>query len=328
MSREYFFEYCKGVLGAKTNIAGFKWVYGSVAPSVSRERYEACAVKFDICLKPEIELNKINTFDGKFQSYYWDNQTQTVSCRRKILGKIQIGYNITIKENEVVAEIGSNYYKLIKKRVMNLHDVYYLLSDIANLILLKNGYLTLYASGVHYSPLNKGVVCFAAPSTGKTVTAMKLCREAGYRLIGEDILIVKDRQLFACPWTSSYRGKNSFLDSTGAIRFAGKHEQSGMCDVCQLTDLITLAEGDKRVHSDKMEVLRQILILNGYVFHYYSSPIVKILGYFNPEYCKEWNLHAKEILTQLVDLSECHIIHSGNVMEFSKIVHDAVVGGA
>lgn len=327
MVNENYYEYCKGVLGVKTNIAGFKWVYGSVAPSVSAEQYEICAVRFEIRLKPENELGRIDQYDERFQSYYWNAQNQTVSFRRNILGSIPIGYNIAIKKNYVMAEIGRNYYGLVKKRVMNLHDMYFLLSDIANLVLLKNGYLTLYASGVHYSLLNKGVAFFAAPSTGKTVTATGLCRKAGYSLIGEDILIVKDRQLFSCPWTSSYRGKRPLLDSTSALRRMGKQDVISICDVCQLTDMIALVDGIGCVASDKEELLRKIMILNGYLFHYYSSPIIKILSFFNPEYCREWEEVARKTLECLVAGSECYIVHSTEALQYSAIVHEIVTGG-
>lgn len=327
MKNEYCYEHCKGILGVKTNISNFKWVYGSIAPAVSTDAYEKCAVKFEIRIKRESELDAIGKYDGKFQSYFWNEQSHTVSFRRTFFGCIQIGYTIRIKDNLVIADIGSNYYRLVKKRVMNLHDAYYLLSDLANLILLKNGYLTLYAAGVHYSPLNKGIVCFAAPGTGKTETAMGLCEREGYSLSGEDIIITKDRQLYACPWTSSYRKKKSFLDSTGALSRVSKRVVGKVCDACRVTDLATLAAGDKSIQDDKEELLRQITIFNGYLFHYYSSPIVKVLSYFDREYDGEWNLYAKGILKQLVDDSECHIIHTGDAMEFCDIVHRIVAGG-
>ena len=67
--------------------------------------------------------------------------------------------------------------------------MYYLLSDIANIILLKNGLLTLYAAGVYCNKNNKGMVFWGAPNTGKTLTAMRLCKDYDFSLLGEDIVM-------------------------------------------------------------------------------------------------------------------------------------------
>ena len=173
MEKEFFYVFCSGILGVRTNIEGFSWIYGSAAPCSSLAAYETCAIKFDIRLVPEKELEQSTGENIQhFQAYVWNDRSHTLSCRRTLFGKIKLGYDLTIKENTVSAQIGKNYYRFVKHRVMNLHGVYYLLSDLANILLLKNGYLSLYASAVYNRVTERCLVSFAPPNTGKTYTAV------------------------------------------------------------------------------------------------------------------------------------------------------------
>ena len=40
MGKDYYYIYCQGILGVKTNLRDFRWIYGSTAPSATREAYE------------------------------------------------------------------------------------------------------------------------------------------------------------------------------------------------------------------------------------------------------------------------------------------------
>lgn len=326
MKNTSFYVYCNGILGVKTSITKFKWVYGSNAPSVSETEYDRCKVKFEIDLVPEKKLTEIDRYDNKFQSYYWDNKKQTVFCRRTIFEKIHLGYDISINENVVKAKIGSNYQRIVRKRIMHLHDPYYLLSDLANILLLKNGFMTLYASAIKHSLSDKGVVCFAAPNTGKTLTATSLCKNNEYRLVGEDIVITNGKQLFSCPWTASYRKKGSAPDSSGSLGRVNKSNSFEFCEECKITDLVVLEAVDKDTISDKTETLHRISVLNGYLFNYCSSPIVKLLAYFSKEYHIEWYSRILMMLEQMVSENDCHIVGSSDPLKFSEKVQNIVLG--
>lgn len=320
MKNEYYFVYCKGILGVKTNIHDFKWVYGSVAPSASPEEYEKCIIKFDVCVKPESRLSEIARCDKRFQAFSWSDADKTLSYRRSILSRLSIGYNIGLDGDTVRAEIGKRYLKLVKHRTMNLHSAYYLLSDLANIMLLRRGFLTLYASGVHHSTDQRGILCFAPPNTGKTVTATKLCGQPEYSLVGEDIIITDGNSLFACPWTSSYRRKPSALDSAGAlgrVNGAGKHRA---CESCRVTDLAVLSLGEAAESEDRDELLHRICMLNGYLFNYYSSPVVKVLGYFSPDYRLPWSDMALTMLRDMTAACRCRGIQCASPLDFWHII--------
>lgn len=327
MEHECYYVYSKGILGVKTNISNFQWVYGSVAPSVGFEEYENCIVKFDISIVPEKKLSRIYKIDQRFQAYTWDENRKTISCRRILFRGIEIGYDIKFDNNMVVAEIGKHYYRYVKNRMMNLHGIYYLLSDIANVILLDNGFITLYASSVCNEPMKKGIVNFAPPNTGKTYTAMKLCELSDYTLVGEDIVISDGYKVYSCPWTNSYRNSNrNKIDSAGAFGRTNKRRDIKVCEECELTDLTVLAIGESKVVTNKDLILKQVSILNGYLFSYYSSPIVKLMGYFCEEFNKPWSEYSNTLLEKMVSANNCYLLQIKEGAGFSEILHKLVSG--
>ena len=89
MKPEYYYVYCNGILGVKTNIQNFKWVYGSVAPAESAEAYEKCAVKFHVWIKPEKELDEIDSYSKKFQAFCWSEEHRTIYYRRAFLSRLK-----------------------------------------------------------------------------------------------------------------------------------------------------------------------------------------------------------------------------------------------
>lgn len=325
MKNEYYHIYCNSILGVKTNISDFKWVYGSVAPQASHDEYKKCAVKFDITVLSEKELSSPAFVDDRFQSFMYDRKSKTVFYRRTMLKKINIGYNIRICDNTVKVEMGKNYLRFIKQRMMNLHAMYYLLSDIANVMLLKNGYLTLYASAVHYTKDNSGVVCFSPPNTGKTTTAMKLCERDDYKFVCEDIVITDTKSLYSCPYTSSYRAENS-MDTSGSFGRVSVSTNTESVDKCDLTHLVMLSRSSDKQYDNKSEFLRYIDVLNGYLFNYYSSPIVKVLGFFEKDFCTNWSACCFDMLTKMVDNCDCYLISSEDFTAFDSLVHSKISG--
>lgn len=261
--------YCKGILAVKTNVKNFRWIYGTAPLTTNEEEYQKCAVKVNVVVIPEKKLKKTKSWDKKFQAYTWDNNEKEIFYWRKIFG-LSIGYSICLKDNTIYAKIGENYCRLIKNRTMNLHSIYYLLSDVANIVLLKHGYLTLYASAVADGSSECGTFFFAPPNTGKTMTATMLCKHFGYSLVGEDVVIADGNRIYGCPWTHSYRKKGDRFDSAGVFRCGERPEKLKVCDTCDITELVTLSLGPTEVNTSKEELLRQIKILNGYLFCYYN----------------------------------------------------------
>lgn len=319
MNNTYYGVYCKDILGIKTNVRQFCWVYGT-APLISdEEEYQNCIVKMNVNITSEKKLEKAKRCDRSFQSYVWDSENKKLHYRQTILG-VPIGYNIHLDGTTIYANIGENYYKFIKRRVMNLHGIYYLLADIANIVLLNSGYLTLYASAVVDESSECGTVLFAPPNTGKTVTAIMLCKYFGYSLVGEDVVITDGNRIYGCPWTHSYRKKGNHIDSAGYFSREKSREELNYCDACNVSDLVILSLGNYAINTDKIELFREIKILNGYLFCHYHSPIVKILSYFDQAYDISYGERAGKILHDMVEQCCCRSIQTNDAMDFYKLI--------
>lgn len=319
MNQTYYGIYCKGILAVKTNVKNFRWIYGTAPLKTNEEEYQECIVKVDVTVIPEKKLKRAKSWDKKFQAYVWNHDEKEVFYWRKIFG-LSIGYSICLKGNTICAKIGKNYCRLVKNRAMNLHGIYYLLSDIANIVLLNHGYLTLYASSVVDESSKRGMVLFAPPNTGKTVTATMLCKHFGYSLVGEDIVITDGNRIYGCPWTHSYRKKGAFLDSAGLFRRGQQPESLNVCDMCDITELVTLSLGNNEIHINKDELFRQIRILNGYLFGYYNTPIIKILGYFDEAYDIPYGEKAEKMLQDMVEHCYCRCIRAKDTMDFYQLI--------
>lgn len=328
MDQGQCFIFCKDILGVKTNIHDFKWVYGSVAPVAQEKEFEACRFKFFVRVVPERELPQVDDTAQRFQTYSWNDANHVLSCRRTIFRILTIGFDIRIGGNSVYADIGENYYRLVKNRVMNLHGVYYLLADLANMLLMKNGYLTLYASAVSDLSRNRCMVNFAPPNTGKTVTAVKMCQKMGYRLLGEDIVITDGYNIYACPWTSSYRRPGICTDSAGAFGRVNKATTIDICAQDVLTDVVVLSLGSYAIREDKSEIVSRIAMLNGYLFQYFSSPIIKLLSYFCEDYRISWNQMAERMIEQMVLNTQSCSIQCEKSADFAEILHKKLLGEA
>ncbi len=325
-NREIYYVYCRGILGVRTNLPGFAWVYGSVAPESTAEEYEACAVKLVVSIVPEQALSKDGSCDKRFQSYGWNAEKQRLSCRRTLLRLLRLGYDIRLEGSTAYAEIGENYYRLIKNRTMNLHGMYYLLADLANVMLLKNGYLTLYASAVYCEATGRCVVNFAPPNTGKSLTASTLCAAPGCGLVGEDVVITDGNHVFACPWTCSHRKKDGKMDSAGSLGREKVRTGAEIRHMCDLTYITALSLGNLEISESKEEVLGRICTLNGYLFQYYSSPIVKLLAYFSRDYAAAWNVRAEQMLRAMVDRAACASLQCQAPTEFAEIIRLQLAG--
>ena len=199
----YYFIYAEHLLGVKTNDPSFKWIYGTAAPNASEDDFDKCLVKLIVEKQNDKGINIPHK--NVFQCFSWDSDKKILGYSRKVLG-IPLKYSMKFSTNCIYVQIGRNYDRFVKCRFMNLHSTYYLLSDIANMFLLKNGYITLYCSSVTHKNTGRTFAFFAPPNTGKSITVEMLHKTGKYTIISEDIAIMDFKMnITGCKWTKTYR---------------------------------------------------------------------------------------------------------------------------
>ncbi|MDN3451207.1 hypothetical protein QMA09_13490 [Planococcus sp. APC 3906] len=321
----HYYIAAKGLLAIKTNAKDFKWSFGHNMPEASQEEYEQCEVKLHLAIEDFNEdeglekLGKYHYFNGDPGAgviYY----TRNFAMRMKLRIKAE---NLLSEEPKIT--FNPNYYKFITHRIMNLHSVGYILTDLATLLLLKKGYAPIHCSA--FKKGNAAVAVFAPPSTGKTLSSMMACMDHGAQFIAEDLAITDGKKIYSVPWTSTFRFYSNMEQSTASkmknkavkilppleyISFSKAKPVTDYVDTGSILDeeIVThvaiLERGvDEVAIQDDAEAVRKMLNLNRNAFHYLKSPFLTAYEFFNPELDIE---HAaaqeKAILTELISNSE------------------------
>ena len=319
----YYFVYADHLLGVQTNDSSFKWIYGRTAPNTDEKSLEACLIRIYVKVISDDSIQISRSAGSTFQCHTWDEKEKKLTYCRKMMG-IPFAYTLSVQDNAIYAVFGKNYYRFLQFRFMNMHAAYYMLSDLANMLLLKNGFATLYCSAVFHRESGKALALFAPPNTGKSLTAKQLCDTGHYAHISEDVAIIdRNKQIVGCPWTDSYRKppaiRKIMCDTGGA--FGRKHgeivQREGTSRRYTLSDMIVLDRSKGAEPITRQEIENRILILNRYLFGGYHSPIVNIIGFFDRSYNHDWVEKAKEVLSSAFEECRMQAISCENPEMFS-----------
>ncbi|WP_211654764.1 hypothetical protein [Planococcus alpniumensis] len=325
--KTHYYIASPGVLGVKTNIKKFGWSYGHNIPEGTMEQYERCVVRMQVELKEfnddaEHEgMGKYHYFSGMpgaDKIYYTRNYAGIGSMRIRAEGFLTDEPKITVNHA---------YYKLIIHRIMNLHSIPYIMTDLATLLLLKKGYAPIHCSA--FKKDNSTVTVFAPSNTGKTLSCMTACMQYGAEFIAEDMAITDGNAIHSVPWTNSFRdysakdltGKSKSshvinrLSSIGSyFNNRGAHQKEmaeylshiHLSGINKVTHIAILERGDNLVRETaEIESLQKIMNLNRYIFNYLRSPLLTAYEFFNPELSIDQALaNEREILTKLIRGSE------------------------
>ncbi len=321
----HYYVAAKGILAIKTNIKDFKWSFGHNMPEASQQDYEECIVKLHLAVE---NFNDDDCLDGlgKYHYFNGDAGAQKIYYNRSLAMKMKLrikAENLLSEEPKIT--FNPNYYKFITHRVMNLHSVGYILTDLATLLLLNKGY-----APIHCSAFKKGdstVAVFAPPSTGKTLSSMMACTEHGAQFIAEDLAITDGEKIYAVPWTSTFRFYSNMEQSTAskmknkAIKILPPLEYISFSKAKPVTDYVntgSILDAETVTHvailergadevsiQDDAEAVRKMLNLNRNAFHYLKSPFLTAYEFFNPQLdIERAAAQEKAILTTLISNSE------------------------
>ena len=249
---------------------------------------------------------------------------------------------------EPLIRVNPTYLRRVSHRFMNLHSIGYILTDLAGLLLLREGY-----SPVHCSAFRQGdatVAVIAPPNTGKTLTAITACLEHDAMFLAEDLAITDGSTIYSVPWTSTFRYYKG-IDSRWSSRLRAKltnwfpplelvaqKSPSPITDVVQsdcvlpratATHVAILARGQSSVEPLTInDAARRIQNLNRYEFNYHKAPLVVAAEFFNPAIdisgaCRR----EQEILRQLASSTQCILVRDNDPTRYAQRIVEYLAAG-
>jgi hypothetical protein len=344
-----YFVYVDNILGVETNAKTFEFSYGTVAPASTMDEFNKCKIKLHINVVKDDDVfpaDKEEKIKGKFHYFSANPGEHTIYYERNYFFGARLRYKINVEKNDVKVVVGKTYFEKVKHRVMNLHSMSYILTDVVAGLLLMNGYTTLHCSAVNLVENNRSVILFAPPNTGKTLSSMMICKNYNANFIAEDFAITDGVDVYAVPWTSTFRlydevneskvekAINKVTSVVPALELV-KLTKNQAIDTyiggdrilmrSKATDVVVLERGDSSVTYDKSDALRKLLTLNRYEFNYHKAPFMVVLSYFNPDFSIEFMYECeRKIIGKLLDNTDYLCVTDMNAMNYSDIVYSEI----
>ncbi|MFD1020249.1 hypothetical protein [Thalassobacillus hwangdonensis] len=273
-----------------TNIKDFHWCFGTtVMPRISKEAFDESMIKLKV-MEGEVDLSEDLDSLPTYGHFRWEEHGKALYYDRKLLPGLRLKVKIIdAHTNHPKVYVNRAYRKLVTHRFMNLHSIGYMMTDLACFLLLKNGFAPLYASA--FSHNNKATIVFGPPNTGKTLTSMRACSEYGAEFISEDMVVTDGKNLYAVPWTSSYRKYDQRRTLLPMSELTSGKRPNHMNDVatCQRSIINKIVILQKHgtpscKPSTTSEITSKMLNLNRYGFQFRQAPVLAALTYFHSEF--------------------------------------------
>ena len=346
-----------GILGIRTNVADLKWSWGVNAPISGREDYEACAVRLSFQVgdlsenEAESRSNREQSaYDGKYHYFRGRERGDSLYYSRPLIGNTKLQLRVSeLIQGTPKLHVSRSYQRFVTHRFMNLHSPGYILSDLASLMLLRQGYSPLHCSAIRTGDAT--VLILAAPNTGKTLAAMTACLNFGAQFIAEDLAITDGRTLYSVPWTSTFRYYDE-IDSSMRSRLVNQATRvlpplelvaltksrridslispNLLLDRSDITHVVILERGREQVQRERPEeALRKASNLNRYEFNYMKAPALVAYEFFNPELDLLAAMEEeRRILASVIgNASEILVIRSNDASRYAQILLDYVDQG-
>lgn len=303
----FYYVASQGILGIRTNINGFKWCFGSDMPEGTKEEYMNCAVKIHVVLENFNEDEKLKSM-GRYHYFNGSPGGDAVYYTRKLPMNQKMRFkaeNLMSEESKIT--VNKTYFKLITHRIMNLHSIHYIVTDLAALLLLKKGVAPIHCSA--FKKEDKTVAVFAPPDTGKTLSAITACMDFGAKFIAEDMAITDGKNIYAVPWTNSfchYTQNNKKVKNRDPNAETAQDKKRQALLSAEVTHVAVLEKGtDETALLPQSIAISKLMNLNRYEFNYLRSPLLIAYEFFNPGLMIDEGLaKEREILSTLVSNSE------------------------
>ena len=315
----YYYEYVPGLIGIETNIKGFRWGFGKCKESVNTDNFDKCLIKIHLEEKSDARVfDNVNlaNFDFCFRHFKSHPGTKSLIFDQTVGNLIHLRFVLTIKENSVIVTVGKSYMRLVKTKIMNVHPISYILFDVASFLLLQNGLTTIYCSSVHFED-GRNLVIMSPPNTGKSLTALKLVKEYGAKIIAEDMAVTDGEKIIGATFTNLYRK----YDDKSLVSFKNDCVKSWF----PLDYLVFLQKASLDSSRELTGCSEKIILINHYSLGYYYSPCLRAMNFYNEDIAVSDALEVeKRILLAMQSKCRCFLIEGANPMNFFKSIFNAM----
>lgn len=204
------FVFSDGILGVGTDIRRFRWPFGESAPPAAPQEYARCRVGIEVLrassryMRDRLAFATRSNACGRYNHFFAFPRGDELIYSRKLAPGVRLFLRCHgVRSGRPAIQVNPGYLRLVGYRFMNLHSVSYVAADLAAVLLLRAGLAPLHCSAVYLR--GRTLTIFAPANTGKTLSALTLCKHLGAELLSEDLSITDGRRIYAVPWTNTSR---------------------------------------------------------------------------------------------------------------------------
>ncbi|RLC37350.1 MAG: hypothetical protein DRH33_05860 [Candidatus Nealsonbacteria bacterium] len=300
-----------------------------------RERTEKALIKLNF--KIDNLIKKPSILNQKYHFFWGKHNHPCIYYERRIIGGLFAKMLFKNSEGSPSIIVNKPYLRWIRVRTNNIFPPGTHLTDIATVKLIEKSFTPLHCAGVSWD--NKGILIFAPPNTGKTLTSILLVQN-GFKFISEDISVSDGNEIYGCPFTSTFRYYDKLSSkSTRYLNLIATKipflapfiepkakviqdyvERDKIKEKASIFAIVVLERGGSKFKKlDENEAFRRILNINRYEFNYYRNPILRAYSYFNQELdLNSLMLREEKIIRKVITDKNIYLIRENNPEEYIK----------
>lgn len=193
MKPEYFADIVPGVMRVRANrrrIPGFALCARSLIPISETETHPEPPLSINYMVNSDLHSGRKAA--GKV---YSSANPSEVSIQTPI-GKLgSISSLLRHDLHSPTIEVNRAYHRTGRLTIGNVHSSGWLMRDLGNITLLKNGLCLIHAAALSHK--DRTVLIVGLSNTGKSTTAFELTLNGPCRLFGDDLVVSDGSQLFS-----------------------------------------------------------------------------------------------------------------------------------
>lgn len=264
------------------------------------------------------------------------------------------------KNKCLILKSNKYWHNLIKFTIWDLEPPTKYLNDFMYYMLLNHGYLTLHASAI-VDDNGDATILMGKPNTGKSISTYHLVRDKGYKLLGDDIIVIdtNKKMVYSCPYSFTYFHNkylikkffedgiipqkekikidfNEFMKNIPLIylfiSFGYKYEELfkklPYTPIGNLKNMVILEKCEKNSvtkFNNEEKAIRLIKLLNDIEFHWWKSNAIKSLEYVYEEpIIPKIESLEQSLISKVLKNINVYKVESKNSLEFYKKIDEIV----